>query len=409
MGLTERLLGAAAAVLMATTVASGQGSIASLGLLPGATTSSAHGVSDGGEPVVVGGSYFYMQGNMAFRWTPSQGMQALGLLPGATGSFAAAVNADGSVVVGGCDFPNGTQRAFRWTAAGMSAMGDPPGVTGSYATAVSADGTVVVGSCGTSAGGWAFRWTAQDGMVVLGTIPGGTYSDAKGVSADGTVVAGHADTAFRWTLSDGMQALPLLPGHLGWEADGISADGLVVVGWTNSSMIRWSSSSGVEDLGHLPGRAQGFAADAVGSALVGRNMGNNGDRGLLWTRRLGLVDLNEYLPSVGVDMGGWTIQWAIGISADSRYVVGYGWNASNPYSDRALLITLPFGPGCEPADFNHDGTPATDADIEAFFACIAGNCCSTCDPYGADFDGDGSVATDADIEAFFRVIAGGSC
>jgi hypothetical protein len=59
------------------------------------------------------------------------------------------------------------------------------------------------------------------------------------------------------------------------------------------------------------------------------------------------------------------------------------------------------------ADFNHDGDIATDADIEAFFACIAGNCCPTCG--SPDFNGDGDIATDADIEAFFRVLAGGPC
>jgi hypothetical protein len=62
---------------------------------------------------------------------------------------------------------------------------------------------------------------------------------------------------------------------------------------------------------------------------------------------------------------------------------------------------------CGSADFNHDGDTATDADIEAFFACIAGNCCATCD--SADFNGDGDSGTDADIEAFFRVLAGGAC
>jgi hypothetical protein len=62
---------------------------------------------------------------------------------------------------------------------------------------------------------------------------------------------------------------------------------------------------------------------------------------------------------------------------------------------------------CGSADFDHDGDSATDADIEAFFRCIAGNCCALCD--SADFNGDGDSATDADIEAFFRVLAGGTC
>ncbi len=59
------------------------------------------------------------------------------------------------------------------------------------------------------------------------------------------------------------------------------------------------------------------------------------------------------------------------------------------------------------ADFNGDGDTGTDADIEAFFACLAGNCCPLCAT--ADFNGDGDAGTDADIESFFRVLGGGAC
>lgn len=61
------------------------------------------------------------------------------------------------------------------------------------------------------------------------------------------------------------------------------------------------------------------------------------------------------------------------------------------------------GEVCRSSDYDGDGDAATDADIEAFFACIAGNCCATC---SADYDGDGDVATDFDIEAFFSVLTG---
>ncbi len=71
--------------------------------------------------------------------------------------------------------------------------------------------------------------------------------------------------------------------------------------------------------------------------------------------------------------------------------------------------TNPCPPPCGTADFDGDGDTGTDADIEAFFACLGGNCCATCFAGGADFDGDGDTGTDADIEAFFRVLAGGNC
>lgn len=67
------------------------------------------------------------------------------------------------------------------------------------------------------------------------------------------------------------------------------------------------------------------------------------------------------------------------------------------------------GPVCGTSDFDGDGDSGTDADIEAFFACLAGNCCVTCFPGGSDFNGDGDAGTDLDIESFFSVLAGGTC
>jgi hypothetical protein len=79
-------------------------------------------------------------------------------------------------------------------------------------------------------------------------------------------------------------------------------------------------------------------------------------------------------------------------------------NACTSVSTRAAILTVT---SCGTADFDHDGSPGTDADIESFFACLAGNCCPTCG--SPDFNADGDYATDNDIEAFFRVLAGGTC
>jgi len=74
-----------------------------------------------------------------------------------------------------------------------------------------------------------------------------------------------------------------------------------------------------------------------------------------------------------------------------------------------VMAWVPPGPSCGTSDFNGDEDFGTDQDVEAFFACIAGNCCATCFAGGADFNGDGDTGTDQDIEAFFRVLAGGNC
>jgi Galactose oxidase, central domain len=78
-----------------------------------------------------------------------------------------------------------------------------------------------------------------------------------------------------------------------------------------------------------------------------------------------------------------------------------GWNG-----ETWLLDSRPL---CDYVDFNCDGDVGTDADIEAFFACLAGTCPEPPCLNSADFNHDGDVGTDADIEAFFRVLAGGPC
>ena len=77
------------------------------------------------------------------------------------------------------------------------------------------------------------------------------------------------------------------------------------------------------------------------------------------------------------------------------------------HEDHEMMRQMQVMPACGTADFDADGDSGTDADIEAFFACLAGNCCAMC--FGQDFDQDGDSGTDFDIEAFFRVLAGLPC
>jgi hypothetical protein len=114
------------------------------------------------------------------------------------------------------------------------------------------------------------------------------------------------------------------------------------------------------------------------------------------------VDLHSYLPAA--EYTG-SIAYDIWHEGGTTYVAGLGTTALNG-TDRALLWSKST---CGTADFNGDGDSGTDADIEAFFACLAGSCCATCHAGGADFNGDGDAGTDADIESFFRVLAGASC
>ena len=89
---------------------------------------------------------------------------------------------------------------------------------------------------------------------------------------------------------------------------------------------------------------------------------------------------------------------------------GYAWGENIGWVNLDDAISfVGIAPGCGSADFNCDGDVGTDADIEAFFACLAGSCPPAPCMSSADFNGDGDTGTDSDIEAFFRVLAGGGC
>src|SRR5262249_46314102 len=142
-----------------------------------------------------------------------------------------------------------------------------------------------------------------NGAVQLGVLPGGTKSCAYGVSADGSVVVGRANNAsgvwggFRWTASTGMVAVGFLPGGTnpnngcihqdqGPGDDGVCADGRVVVGW---------------------------ATDSHSNAVPYR-----------WTSTRGLESIPDLLVASGVNLTGWTLTIASGVSADGTVIVGMG-------------------------------------------------------------------------------------
>jgi probable HAF family extracellular repeat protein len=274
--------------------------------------------------------------------------RGLGFLPGDTSSIPHSVSADGSVVVGESLSPQGYSEAFRWTSSsGMVGLGyRPAGGAWSNACGVSADGSVVVGrSWPTSSGApTAFRWTVSGGGVALGYVPGGSDSEAHSASADGSVVVGESDSKpFRWTPSGGMVSLGDLPGGLsGGSAEGVSADGSVVVGGSYSvsgqETFRWTSGGGMVGLGDLAGgafhsSAQGVSAD--GSVVVGYGTSASGQEAFRWTASSGMVGLG-FLPGTS-----WSD--ARGVSADGSIVVGYSWVYSSPTPPQAFYWTADGG------------------------------------------------------------------
>jgi probable HAF family extracellular repeat protein len=361
--ITYSALATAVAGTLAGAVARAQPTITNLGIIPGTIESHATGLSADGT-VVVGYcvvDYDVTGYSKAFRWTSAGGMQDLGGLPGgAVSAYGYDVSTDGSVLVGTAGGLSIQPRAWRWTSAGgMVSLGIMQGGAYSWANGVSANGLVVVGygdRQGSSGFNRAFRWTSAGGMQHLGTLSGGNISRAYAASSDGSVVTGFSDgsgtggfRAYRWTSAGGMQNLGTLPG--GWSSEGwaISADGSVIAGVSSGTgfsqhAMRWAGGV-MQHLGALPG---GFYSSAAtispdGSVVLGNSTGTGfpNYHAIMWTSELNMVDLNTYLPTLGVDLTGWELENATGINADGTALTGTGLFDGQK---RAWLVTIPANP-----------------------------------------------------------------
>lgn len=347
----------------------GAPSFMSLSDLEGAPFSStAYAVSADGLVVVGNGNS--ADGEEAFKWTESSGMVGMGDLPGGVfRSDAWAVSGDGSTIVGSSSSLESDPHfeACRWTASqGPMTLGTLPGGDhNSVARGVSADGSVIVGRATSANGIEAFIWTEQSGMVGLGDLAvGSSWSEANAVSGDGSTVVGAGlggGAAFSWRQGIGMQGLgSLSPGDAS-AALAVNYDGSVIVGRSNNfdgqaEAFRWTESDGMVGLGMLPqtSYAQANAVSADGSVIVGHALGSIENVAFIWDSILGIQLLQDVLTiDYGIDLDGWRITEARGISADGTVIVGFGYNPDGNYEGwrvvipepttvASLLLTIPF-------------------------------------------------------------------
>jgi probable HAF family extracellular repeat protein len=377
--------------------------------------SGATGVSADGSVVVGYGSSEF--GNQAFRWTKSDGMVGLGDLPGGSiFSWAYGVSSDGSVVVGYSTSADGPE-AFRWTESdGMVGLGDLPGGNfESYARGTSGDGSVVVGNGSyASPGSEAFFWTNDSGTIDGGMLGLGDLLDdnissyAYGVSTDGLVVVGlgcstWGTEAFRWTYSRGMVGLGGFQGAGPWinsHAYAVSADGSVVVGFSYNydergpEAFRWTESGGMVGLGDLPEGgfdSEAYAVSDNGAIVVGQGYSAVGWEAFMWDSTNGMQNLKDVLTNKhGLDLTGWFLDSAQGISADGKTFAGYG---TNPDGKREAWIaninSLPTG------DFD------ADKEVDGFDLCHFIIAYSNNTYPDADLDNDGSINSN-DIGIFVQ-------
>jgi uncharacterized membrane protein len=411
------LFSAASLALLAGTCLA-QPSFHGLGDLPGGNTLSEGWAVSGDGRVVVGASITggsgFSQQYSPFRWTQDGGLEALVINFGSTKAFA--VSRDGSVITGVADFgffsDLGTQ-SFRWTSGGgLQLIGDlDGGALSSFGRGISSDGQFIAGIGSSASGTEAFRYDSTTGeRFGLGSLeptPFGSYGYA--MSGDGNVIVGLSVTAaspqvaYIWTAGEGMQAIGVLPTPNGVvatsSAEAISRDGQVVVGQARSmasgqagEAFRWTRAGGFEVLGDFPGGAfqsWAYATNADGSVVVGRASvaGSCGPfgcgsapRAFIWTPERGLEDLAALLVSRGVNLDGWRLDEARGISDDGSVIVGTGLNPQGLIEGWVANLG---SQGC-PADFNGD----TQVD---FFDYLDFAAAFDVEDMSADFNGDNQV------------------
>ena len=202
----------------------------------------------------------------------------------------------------------------------------------SAARGVSGDGLIVVG------GGnivdeynqeWnrAYRWSASTGMQSIGTLAQFTHSNALGVNFDGSVIVGESNNqAFRWTAGSGMVGLGFLAGQSSSLASAINGDGSMIIGHSGQSGFQWTSTGGMQSLtGAWAGSYRPRALTADGSIIVGAHAIGSNWTAMVWDESNTAITLGEYLSAHSVSLTGWSsLTDAKGISADGRYIVGYG-------------------------------------------------------------------------------------
>ena len=403
-------LGGVSAILGLGVRASAQASLVGLGDLPGGDSFSlAAGVSADGR--VVCGSSEGSAGPEAFLWTSGAGMVGLGDLEGGDyASYGRAISDDGTVIVGASSSSNAivpNTEGFRWTSTGgMQGIG----VVGSGrfaqspATGVSADGSLLVGLTT----GWGvtrgFTWTSGAGFTDCGLLQGDTLGLVWDADEHGSLVVGAAariDGQYgrKYTGAGGWESL-----FSGINGAGISvtADASVITGryGAGNSMepLYFTSVGGATGVGNAPGTDHGAGWDLSGdgSVIVGTAelVGSSDQVAIIWIDGLGTHQLQSWLEdNFGLDLGGWTLTRASGVSDDGLVIVGEGLNRNADREGwRAEIPWL----SC-PADWNKDGVLDTD-DVSAFSTDWGAG--------DADVNGDSRTNT-LDWFAFLNVYSGG--
>jgi probable HAF family extracellular repeat protein len=223
-------------------------------------------------------------------------------------------------------------------------IGHAPGHSGAFSIVVSGDGRFVAGTALEGSARRAYRWSEQTGFEVLQPGPGWGAVEPNwgitGISADGSVIVGTAENiigqtytmrAFRWTSATGMVDLGALPNSPGnSRASAVSADGSIIVGQVAGHppehlwiAYRWTAASGMQEF--LPGPRPFLAAATAISADGQTIAGTLANEAFRWSQSAGfeVIAGTEHTPAAVV-AGGDVIAGIVAIQAGFRWTAAHG-------------------------------------------------------------------------------------
>jgi hypothetical protein len=163
----------------------------------------------------------------------------------------------------------------------------------------------------------------------------------------------------------------------------------------------------MQGLGDLAGgsfQSSALAVSGDGLTVVGAGSSALGGEAFIWNASAGMQNLKEVLAyDYGLDLTGWTLSEALGVSTDGRTIVGYGVNPYGYYE--AWIAVLGTGAPCiifVAPDLDHDCDVDGD-DLAQFTSCKTRDQvphAGTPSCQSADFDSDGDV--DVQDFAFYQ-------
>jgi uncharacterized membrane protein len=308
-------------------------------------------------------------GLAGFTWTRTGGKVPL---PSWSSCIPRTLSYDGSVVAGVALQNTGFWDSARWV------ENQRVYIDGGFApTGVSASGAVVVGTKGRSYG--AYKWI----QGAAWDIPMTQLATGMGVSADGMIIAGNVFTR----VGDWGTTVPSARIWNNWVVTevgsltegtyaasytfGISPNGNVIFGYSSSTQaflegFRWNVETGMEGVGMVPGWASNhyswmLASNYDGSVMVGvaepdfNKSRPENERAIMWDAQHGIRFVDDVLTNdFGLDLTGWQLRSATGISWDGTTIVGYGvgpqgnhegWVATIPEPATVLLLACGLAAG----------------------------------------------------------------